>query len=104
MALWHYLIIRTRDNPLPEELKAFDDEMDALITEADAAGEVLRFVGAIDVATGVASVKLGRYSKDWPSPPPRYYRPATIQVGSSQWDIRMQSALRRAMPMEVIWW
>jgi len=49
-----------------EELKAFDDEMDALITEADAAGEVLRFVGAIDVASGVASVKLGRYSKDHP--------------------------------------
>jgi len=49
-----------------EELKAYDAEMDALITEAEAAGEVLRFVGAVDVAAGAASVKLGRYPKDHP--------------------------------------
>jgi len=49
-----------------EELQAFDDEMDALIEEADKAGEVLRFVGAVDVKSGKASVKLGRYPKDHP--------------------------------------
>jgi len=49
-----------------EELKAFDAEMDALITEAEAAGEFLRFVGAVDPKTGTASVKLGRYAKDHP--------------------------------------
>merc|ERR1712217_37566 len=49
-----------------EEIRAFDDEMDALIAEADAAGEVLRFVGAVDVAAGSASVKLGRFPKDHP--------------------------------------
>mmetsp|Transcript_63963 Transcript_63963/g.113738 ORF Transcript_63963/g.113738 Transcript_63963/m.113738 type:complete len:455 (+) Transcript_63963:54-1418(+) len=49
-----------------EELKAFDDEMDALIEEADKAGEVLRFVGSVDVKSGKASVKLDRYPKDHP--------------------------------------
>jgi len=49
-----------------KELAAFDDKMDALIAEADAAGEVLRFVGAVDVAAGTASVKLARYPKDHP--------------------------------------
>jgi len=49
-----------------KEIEAYDDEMDALITEAEAAGEVLRFVGAIDVKYGSASVKLGRYAKDHP--------------------------------------
>lgn len=49
-----------------EELKAYDADMDALITEAEAAGEVLRFVGAIDPKAGTASVKLGRYTKDHP--------------------------------------
>merc|ERR1712050_236393 len=39
-----------------DEIRAFDDDMDALITEADTAGEVLRFVGAVDVAAGSASV------------------------------------------------
>mmetsp|Transcript_44247 Transcript_44247/g.140694 ORF Transcript_44247/g.140694 Transcript_44247/m.140694 type:complete len:153 (+) Transcript_44247:120-578(+) len=34
--------------------------------EAEAAGEVLRFVGAVDVQAGTASVKLGRYPKDHP--------------------------------------
>lgn len=49
-----------------EELRAFDGEMEALITEAEAAGEVLRFVGAVDVSSGSASVKLARYPKDHP--------------------------------------
>jgi len=49
-----------------EGLGEYDDEMDALITEADKAGEVLRFVGAVDVKSGKASVKLGRYPKDHP--------------------------------------
>jgi len=49
-----------------QELSAYDDEMDALIAEADAAGEVLRFVGAVDVKAGTASVKLARYPKDHP--------------------------------------
>jgi len=49
-----------------KELEAYDDEMEALITEADKAGEVLRYVGGFDVATGKSSVKLGRYPKDHP--------------------------------------
>ncbi|CAJ1361863.1 unnamed protein product [Effrenium voratum] len=49
-----------------EELTAYDDEMDALLQEAEAANEVLRFVGAVDVKAGKASVKLGRYPKDHP--------------------------------------
>eukprot|EP00928_Gymnodinium_smaydae_P038291 TRINITY_DN2643_c0_g1_i1.p1 TRINITY_DN2643_c0_g1~~TRINITY_DN2643_c0_g1_i1.p1 ORF type:complete len:429 (+),score=61.30 TRINITY_DN2643_c0_g1_i1:71-1357(+) len=49
-----------------KELAAYDSEMDALISEAEAAGEVLRFVGAIDVKAGTASVKLGRYAKTHP--------------------------------------
>ena len=49
-----------------KELGAYDDEMSSLIEEADAAGEVLRFVGAVDVKAGTASVKLGRYPKDHP--------------------------------------
>jgi aspartokinase/homoserine dehydrogenase 1 len=49
-----------------KELSAYDDEMDAMITEAEAADEVLRFVGAVDVKSGSASVKLARYPKDHP--------------------------------------
>mmetsp|Transcript_44756 Transcript_44756/g.129446 ORF Transcript_44756/g.129446 Transcript_44756/m.129446 type:complete len:464 (-) Transcript_44756:91-1482(-) len=49
-----------------EELKAYDDEMAGLLAEAEAAGEVLRFVGAVDMAAGTAAVKLGRYPKDHP--------------------------------------
>ncbi|CAE7576562.1 AKHSDH1, partial [Symbiodinium necroappetens] len=55
-----------------EELTAYDDEplpksmMDALLEEAEKAGEVLRFVGSVDVKSGKASVKLGRYPKDHP--------------------------------------
>jgi aspartokinase/homoserine dehydrogenase 1 len=49
-----------------QELVNYDDEMTALITEADAANQVLRFVGEIDVKAGTASVKLGRFAKDHP--------------------------------------
>jgi aspartokinase/homoserine dehydrogenase 1 len=49
-----------------EELVAYDDEMGKLIEEADAAGQVLRFVGAVDVAAGTASVKLSRFAKNHP--------------------------------------
>merc|ERR1719221_1789546 len=53
-------------NAFVKELTAFDGEMAKLLEEADAAGEVLRFVGAVDVKTGSASVRLGRYPKDHP--------------------------------------
>jgi len=49
-----------------KELEAFDDEMGKLIEEAEAAGQVLRFVGAIDVKAGKASVKLDKFAKDHP--------------------------------------
>jgi aspartokinase/homoserine dehydrogenase 1 len=49
-----------------EELVNYDDEMTALIESAEAANEVLRFVGSIDVKSGKASVKLGRFAKDHP--------------------------------------
>merc|ERR1712190_135308 len=49
-----------------EELKAYDDEMAAMIDEADAAGEVLRFVGSVNVKDNTASVRLGRFPKDHP--------------------------------------
>jgi aspartokinase/homoserine dehydrogenase 1 len=49
-----------------QELVNYDDEMTVLITEADAANQVLRFVGEIDVKAGTASVKLGRFAKDHP--------------------------------------
>eukprot|EP00428_Durinskia_dybowskii_P017023 CAMPEP_0170226482 /NCGR_PEP_ID=MMETSP0116_2-20130129/12952_1 /TAXON_ID=400756 /ORGANISM="Durinskia baltica, Strain CSIRO CS-38" /LENGTH=463 /DNA_ID=CAMNT_0010477207 /DNA_START=97 /DNA_END=1488 /DNA_ORIENTATION=- len=44
----------------------FDSDMDALISQADSAGKVLRFVGSVDVAAGTAAVKLGRFPKDHP--------------------------------------
>lgn len=37
--------------------------MDKLLEEAEKANEVLRFVGAVDVTSGKASVKLDRYPK-----------------------------------------
>ena len=45
-------------------LPEFDAEMDALLMEADAAGEVLRFVGVVDARGGGGSVELRRYPKD----------------------------------------
>merc|ERR1712060_974995 len=49
-----------------KELAAYDSEMEALISEADKAGEVLRFVGSVDVKAGKALVELGRFPKDHP--------------------------------------
>jgi aspartokinase/homoserine dehydrogenase 1 len=49
-----------------DELKNYDDEMTALLDAAEAANEVLRFVGSIDMKAGTASVKLGRFPKDHP--------------------------------------
>jgi len=49
-----------------KELEAYDAEMEALLEKAEAAGEVLRFVGAIDLKAGTASVKLAQYPKDHP--------------------------------------
>jgi aspartokinase/homoserine dehydrogenase 1 len=48
------------------ELKNFDDEMTKLLDSAEAAGQVLRYVGSIDLKAGKASVKLGRFPKDHP--------------------------------------
>jgi len=49
-----------------EELKSYDSEMDVIIQEAEAAGEVLRFVGTVDVNAGKGYVKLGRFPKNHP--------------------------------------
>lgn len=49
-----------------EELKNYDDDMTKMIESADAANEVLRFVGKIDLVAGNASVKLARFPKDHP--------------------------------------
>ena len=49
-----------------QELEAYDEEMEKLLDEAEKANEVLRFVGAVDVKSKSASVKLGRYPKDHP--------------------------------------
>lgn len=47
-----------------EELANYDDEMTALIEEAEAANQVLRFVGTVDLRSDSASVKLSRFPKD----------------------------------------
>merc|ERR1711881_322847 len=44
----------------------YDGEMTSLLESAEAANEVLRFVGAIDLKAGTASVKLSRFPKDHP--------------------------------------
>lgn len=49
-----------------KELSTFDHQMGSLIEEAESAGEVLRFVGVVDVAKGSGSVRLGRFAKDHP--------------------------------------
>eukprot|EP00929_Paragymnodinium_shiwhaense_P079342 TRINITY_DN412_c0_g1_i1.p1 TRINITY_DN412_c0_g1~~TRINITY_DN412_c0_g1_i1.p1 ORF type:complete len:491 (+),score=132.86 TRINITY_DN412_c0_g1_i1:46-1473(+) len=49
-----------------EELKAYDGEMAKTIEEAEANGQVLRFVGKIDVQAGTGSVELARFPKDHP--------------------------------------
>ena len=45
-------------------LPEFDTEMGVMLAEADAAGECLRYVGVVDVASGKGSVELRRYPKD----------------------------------------
>mmetsp|Transcript_7727 Transcript_7727/g.17657 ORF Transcript_7727/g.17657 Transcript_7727/m.17657 type:complete len:434 (-) Transcript_7727:67-1368(-) len=49
-----------------KELVAFDAEKDALIKAANDAGEVLRYVGMVDVENKKCSVKLARYPKTHP--------------------------------------
>ena len=45
-------------------LPEFDTEMGVMLAEADAAGECLRYVVVVDVASGKGSVELRRYPKD----------------------------------------
>ena len=47
-------------------IQAFDAEKAALLAEAEAAGEVLRFVGVVDVPTKKVSVELRQYPKSHP--------------------------------------
>lgn len=49
-----------------DRLPEFDDEMTALLKEAEDAGECLRFVGVVDPLNGTGSVELRRYPKDHP--------------------------------------
>lgn len=49
-----------------EQMQAFDAEKDELIQRADAAGNVLRFVGVVDVEKGQVSVELREYPKTHP--------------------------------------
>lgn len=49
-----------------QRLPEFDGEMAALLAEAEAAGECLRYVGVVDVKNGKGSVELRRYPKDHP--------------------------------------
>ena len=44
-----------------QRLPEFDDRMTALQEEAARSGEVLRYVGSVDVATGEGTVSLKRY-------------------------------------------
>ena len=48
------------------EMASFDDEKTALMAKADAAGEVLRYVGVIDVKNQKVSVELRNYPKSHP--------------------------------------
>jgi len=48
------------------EMKAYDEDKAALIAKADAAGEVLRFVGVVDVEAKTARVELKAYPKTHP--------------------------------------
>lgn len=49
-----------------EQLASYDKEMDELIATTEAAGNVLRFVGVVNMNEGSASVQLGRYPKTHP--------------------------------------
>ncbi len=59
-----------RDLPSAEEYLArlpdYDADMATRLSEADAAGEVLRYVGVVDCAAGTGSVTLQRYPKEHP--------------------------------------
>jgi aspartokinase/homoserine dehydrogenase 1 len=48
------------------EMAKFDDEKTALMEEAEAAGEVLRYVGVVDVTNRKVSVELRKYKKSHP--------------------------------------
>jgi len=48
------------------QMQAFDDEKAALIKEAEDAGNVLRFVGVVDVPAKTVSVELRQYPKTHP--------------------------------------
>ena len=49
-----------------EQLPNFDAEIDARVCEADAAGEVLRYVGSYDAESGVCQAHLRRFPKEHP--------------------------------------
>ena len=49
-----------------EQMKAYDDEKAEQIAKADAAGNVLRCVGIVDVASKKVSVELREYPKTHP--------------------------------------
>lgn len=49
-----------------EKMKPFDGDMAKRMEEAAAKGEVLRYVGSIDVAGGTAKVGLGSFPKTSP--------------------------------------
>lgn len=49
-----------------EQLPNFDAEVDARVREADAAGEVLRYVGSFDAESGVCQAHLRRFPKEHP--------------------------------------
>jgi aspartokinase/homoserine dehydrogenase 1 len=49
-----------------EKLPQYDGEMTKLLEEAEAAGEVLRYVGAVDCKTGKGTVEMKRYPKSHP--------------------------------------
>ena len=49
-----------------EQLAKFDGEIDARVREADAAGEVLRYVGSYDAESGVCQAGLRRYPRSHP--------------------------------------
>jgi len=49
-----------------EQMKAYDDEKGELIASADAAGNVLRCVGVVDVVSKKVSVQLKQYPKSHP--------------------------------------
>lgn len=49
-----------------KRLPEFDGDMDTKLKEAEASGDVLRYVGVVDVQSGKGSVELRRYPKNHP--------------------------------------